>query len=131
MPWHGQTLVGTTEVRFQGDPANVAPTATELRYLQSIARQYFPRFRVPEADRIASSFAGLRVLPGGDGHAFHRSRETLLISDRERSPRVLSIYGGKLTSYRATAEQAMARVAGSLPRRTPVARTREIRLTTD
>ncbi|MEQ1575418.1 MAG: FAD-dependent oxidoreductase, partial [Vicinamibacterales bacterium] len=61
MPWHGQTLVGTTEVRFQGDPADVAPTASELRYLQGIARQYFPRFRAPEADRIASSFAGLRV----------------------------------------------------------------------
>ncbi len=131
MPWHGQTLVGTTEVRFQGDPAKVTPTAAELRYLQSVARQYFPRFRAPEADRIASSFAGLRVLPGGDGHTFHRSRETLLVADRERAPRVLSIYGGKLTSYRATAEQAMARMAGSLPVRRPVARTREIRLTPD
>jgi glycerol-3-phosphate dehydrogenase len=129
MPWRGQTLVGTTEVRFQGDPAKVAPTATELRYLQGVARQYFPRLRTPGADRIVASFAGLRVLPGGEGHAFHRSRETLLIPDREQSPRVLSIYGGKLTSYRAVSEQAIARVAASLPARAPVARTREIRLT--
>jgi glycerol-3-phosphate dehydrogenase len=129
MPWRGQTLVGTTEVRFQGDPANVAPTATELRYLQGVARQYFLRFRAPGADRVVSSFAGLRVLPGGDGHAFHRSRETLLVPDRERAPRVLSIYGGKLTSYRAVSAQAMARVSASLPARAPVARTRELRLT--
>jgi glycerol-3-phosphate dehydrogenase len=131
MPWHGQTLVGTTEVRFQGDPGRVAPTATELRYLQSVARQYFPRFRAREADRIVASFAGLRVLPGGDGHAFHRSRETLLIPDRERAPRVLSIYGGKLTSYRAVSEQVIARIGASLPVRAPVARTRELRLTPD
>jgi glycerol-3-phosphate dehydrogenase len=128
MPWHGQTLIGTTEVRFQGDPANVTPTATELRYLQGVARQYFPRFRTPGRDRIESSFAGLRVLPGGDGHAFHRSRETVLITDRDRSPRVLSIYGGKLTSYRAVSAQAIARVAASLPSGTPVARTEELRL---
>src|SRR6185295_14699109 len=61
--------------------------------------------------------AGLRVLPGGEGHAFHRSRETLLVPDREPTPRVLSIYGGKLTSYRAVSEQVMTRMAASLPAR--------------
>jgi glycerol-3-phosphate dehydrogenase len=128
MPWRGQTMIGTTEVRFTGDPGRVEPTASELRYLQWIARRYFPRFRAPGADAVVSSFAGLRVLPGGSGHAFHRSRETILMTDRPRSPRVLSIYGGKLTSYRAVSEQVIARVAASLPSRPAVARTDQMRL---
>jgi glycerol-3-phosphate dehydrogenase len=128
MPWQGRTMIGTTEVRFQGDPARVEPTASELRYLQWIARRYFPRFRTPAADAVVSSFAGLRVLPTGSGHAFHRSRETLLVPDRPRSPRVLSIYGGKLTSYRAVSEQVIARVSESLPERRPIARTDQMML---
>lgn len=129
MPWHGRTLIGTTEVRFSGDPARVEPSASELRYLQWIARRYFPRFRAPGADAVVSSFAGLRVLPGGSGHAFHRSRETMLVTDRTRSPRLLSIYGGKLTSYRAVSEQVVDRIASSLPTRPPVARTDRMQLT--
>jgi glycerol-3-phosphate dehydrogenase len=129
MPWQGKTMIGTTEVRFQGDLARVEPTASELRYLQWIARRYFPRFRAAGADAIVSSFAGLRVLPGGTGHAFHRSRETLLITDREKSPRLLSIYGGKLTSYRAVSAQVVDRIASSLPARTAIARTDQMRLT--
>ena len=62
-----------------------------------------------------SAFAGLRVLPAGTGHAFQRSRETRLVTDRERSPRLISVYGGKLTAYRATAQKVLDRIAESLP----------------
>ncbi len=56
----------------------------------------------------------------------------ILRPDRDRKqgpPRVLTIYGGKLTSYRATAEKVMERIAGALPDREAVADTRELRLT--
>jgi len=131
MPWHDRTLVGTTEVRFTGDPAAASPTASELRYLQWIARRYFPRYRTAGADRVLESFAGLRVLPAAPGHAFHRSRETRLVADRDVAPRVLSIYGGKLTTFRATAAEALTRVSGSLPSRRPRADPRRLRLTPD
>ncbi len=127
MPWHGRTLVGTTETRFHGDPDQVQPLASERHYLLSVLRHYFPRYASLEL-RSLEAFAGLRVLLAGRGHAFHRSRETLLMPDRPHRPRVLGIYGGKLTGWRATAERVLKRIAGSLPERRARADTRRTRL---
>jgi glycerol-3-phosphate dehydrogenase len=121
MPWGGNTLVGTTETPYKGDPAAVRPLLQEQHYLLEVLSHYFPRYR--DVAPI-SAFAGLRVLPAGGGRAFGRSRETLLHTDRSDSPRVLTIYGGKLTAYRAAAEQVMARIVTSLPRRHALADTR-------
>jgi glycerol-3-phosphate dehydrogenase len=128
MPWRQQLLLGTTEVRFHGDPATVAPGAHEIHYLLGVLRHYFPRYRAAEASQVRSAFAGLRVLPASGGHAFHRSRETLLVCDRDSRPRVLSIYGGKLTTWRAVAARALAQIAPSLLQRRAVARTDELEL---
>jgi glycerol-3-phosphate dehydrogenase len=128
MPWQGRMLVGTTEVPFHGDPATVSPSAREVQYLLGVLRHYFPALRSSEQARVESAFAGLRVLPVGRGHAFHRSRETLLLADRASGPRLLSIYGGKLTTWRAVAERALARIAGSLPARRPRAHTAQLPL---
>ena len=54
MPWHGQLLVGTTETRFRGDPAAVAPTAAELHYLLGVLKHYFPRLRAARRRTIYS-----------------------------------------------------------------------------
>jgi glycerol-3-phosphate dehydrogenase len=128
MPWHGQMLVGTTELPFRGDPATVAPAPHEVHYLLGVLRHYFPALRSGDASLVRSAFAGLRVLPAARGHAFHRSRETLLLPDRSDSPRLLSIYGGKLTTWRAVAARVLARLAPSLPTRPPRARTDQLYL---
>ena len=128
MPWHGNTLVGTTETRFRGDPDQVQPLAAERHYLVSVLKHYFTQYASLDARQLVDSFAGLRVLPAGEGHAFHRSRETLLVPDRPLRPRVLTIYGGKLTGWRATAEQVCKRIAPSLPVRPARADTRTLKL---
>ncbi len=128
MPWHSKLLLGTTEVRFHGDPAAVEPGPHEIHYLLGVLRHYFPRYRDPTASQVQRAFAGLRVLPAKGGHAFHRSRETLLIPDRDSRPRLLSIYGGKLTTWRAVSARALAQIASSLPQRRPVARTDQLKL---
>jgi glycerol-3-phosphate dehydrogenase len=128
MPWRGALMIGTTETRFHGDPATVAPSHAELHYLLGVLRNYFPRYCSSRIEDITGSFAGLRVLPGGSGHAFHRSRETRLVPDRMPRPRVLSIYGGKLTTYRAVAQRALERIAASLPRRRALERTDQLPL---
>jgi glycerol-3-phosphate dehydrogenase len=128
MPWYGSTLVGTTEVPYGGSPEDVRPSSSEVTYLLAIARHYFPRYRASTGNDVLQSFAGLRVLPRANTQAFNRSRETMFDVDRADKPRVLSIYGGKLTGWRATAEQVMARLAPSLPVRERRADTREIRL---
>jgi glycerol-3-phosphate dehydrogenase len=121
MPWHEHTtLVGTTETRFTGDdPGLVTPLSKEQDYLLDVVQRYFPQART----HIASSFAGVRVLPSGKTRAFRRSREILYVTDRRKSPRVLSVYGGKLTSYRADAIHALKLVGSSLPFRKPIADT--------
>ncbi len=113
MPWKGRTLIGTTETPYQGDPAGVHPLAEEQAYLLAVYNRYFQR-GLEQAD-IEDAFAGLRVLPAGEGSAFSRPRETILHRD-DTVPRVLSIYGGKLTSHAHTARQVMKRLAPVLTR---------------
>ena len=128
MPWHGQTLIGTTETEFRGEPDQVRPLPEEEQYLLEVAGAYFPALKALTRADITGRFAGLRVLPAGDGKAFGRSRETMLITDRDQCPRALSIFGGKLTAWRATAGQVMERVETSLPRRRSRASTEELPL---
>ena len=115
MPWYGKTMVGTTERVFRDLPDLIKPTVAENNYLLSILRHYFPAYNGVTLSDVTESWAGLRVLPKAKGHAFHRSREVIFKTDRKGRPRVLSIYGGKLTAYRATAQDVMARIRPSLP----------------
>jgi len=124
IPWRGRVMVGTTEVPFTGDPSRVAPTAQELEYLESTFARTFPG---REVKRIAA-WSGLRVLPAGAGRAFHRSREVVLAVDDARAPRLLTVYGGKLTAYRATAARAAELIGRALPARVRKAHTEELRL---
>jgi glycerol-3-phosphate dehydrogenase len=119
MPWEGKTLVGTTESFYTGDPAKVQPLPREIDYLRETFRHYFP----DRDDTVVDSFAGLRVLPAGDGVAFGKDRETRLHADVASLPRVLTIYGGKLTGYRATAEKVVEAVRPGLGKVSPVAST--------
>ncbi len=125
IPWQGRLLLGTTETPFHGDPATVAPLAQERDYLLECLARHFPgQAQAPVID----AFAGLRVLPAGRGSAFDRPRETMFGTDRAQRPRVLTICGGKLTTWRATADKALRRLAPSLPTRTPVAMTNTLPL---
>ena len=124
MPWQGNALVGTTETAFTGDPADAAPLPEEIDYLLAVYRHYFP----DREATVLDSFAGLRVLPAGGDALFSRSRETVLHIDRYRAPRVLSIYGGKLTGYRATAEKVLRLLVPILGPRQDGVSTRELPL---
>ncbi len=111
MPWQGNTMVGTTETVYTGDPGAVHPLETEIDYLLKTLIHYFPHY---QGKPMLDSFAGLRVLPHDEGHPFSRSRDTQLVVDSDHSPRLLSIYGGKLTAYRITAEKVMQKLGSSL-----------------
>ena len=127
MPWRGNTLVGTTETMYQGDPAQVTPLPGEIAYLWETLAHYFPRYR-SGSRTVLDTFAGLRVLPALTGTPFGRSRETILFPDQADKPRILTIYGGKLTAYRATAAEVIKRLRTSLPARAPIAATESLLL---
>jgi glycerol-3-phosphate dehydrogenase len=124
LPWGRHSLLGTTEHIYRGDPAAVAVLPQEEHYLLSVLQHYFPQ----HSQQVLSRYAGLRVLPTSAGTAFGRSRETRLAADNKQQPRLLSIYGGKLTGYRATARKVMRILESSLPQRRVIADTAKLPL---
>ncbi|MFQ5580995.1 MAG: glycerol-3-phosphate dehydrogenase/oxidase [Mariprofundaceae bacterium] len=124
IPWHGHTLIGTTETMYTGDPAEVHPLQEEIDYLLETTHHYFPSY----AGTVIDSFAGLRVLPKAEGAAFYRSRETMIHWHGGPDSRLVTIYGGKLTTYRATAEKVISQVKQRLGARPPKGDTRNISL---
>ena len=127
MPWQGRTLVGTTEFTYEDDPHMVHSRDEAVDYLLKVYEQYFPDRDHTVLDR----WAGLRVLPAATDAAFKRSRETQMPTDDDSCPTVLSIFGGKLTGYRATAEKVIKKLRPSLPQVSEIARTDQLPLTLD
>ena len=128
MPWKGKTMIGTTETVFSGDPSEVTPLPEEETYLCDVASSYFPKFKDLTREKIIESFAGLRVLPHASGKAFSRPRETTFHVDKKLAPRIATIYGGKLTAYRVTAEKFVEKFSAALPRRKRKAETNKLPL---
>ena len=123
MPWYGQTLVGTTERAYQGDPALIQASEHEIEYLLAIVRYYFPRY----SQEVERAFAGARVLPRSEKSLFDRSRETLFFTHAEL-PGYVSLMGGKLTGYRLAALKALDYLQARLPSRTPRADTATVKV---
>jgi glycerol-3-phosphate dehydrogenase len=127
MPWKGRTLLGTTEFTYEGDPHQVHSRDEAVEYLLNVYRHYFPS----QDDTVLDRWAGLRVLPAATDSAFKRSRETQMPVDNEKHPVVLSIFGGKLTGYRATAEKVIEKLQPSLPKVAVKALTSQLPLSLD
>ena len=116
IPWKGQTMVGTTETVFTGDVASVLPLDSEISYLLDAYNHYFCYSTKSRSD-VVDAFAGLRVLPRSSNSLFHRVRDTRLLTNVASKPRMISMYGGKLTAYRSTAQRVIQRIEASLPQR--------------
>lgn len=100
------SLIGTTDVDYQGDPAAAQISAEETRYLLRVVNNHF-RQQLSESD-VRWSFAGVRALADeAEGKAQAASRDYSLDVDMPPGqPPLLSVLGGKLTTYRRLAEQA-------------------------
>jgi len=129
MPWGKQIMVGTTETPFHGVADDVVPLTEEKTYLLEVLSYYFPKFRLANTARTDSAFAGLRVLPTNPGSIHSRTRDTLLHLDNPKQPRLLTVYGGKLTAYRITAERVVKQLKKHLPPRQRKAVVTDIKLT--
>ena len=104
------TLVGTTDVPFSGDPAHVRIADDEIRYLCDTINSYFRRQIAPSDVRW--SFAGVRPLWNDDSASASRvTRDYRLELTQTRDhPPLLSIFGGKLTTYRRLAETVLEKL---------------------
>jgi glycerol-3-phosphate dehydrogenase len=111
---------GHTETTFSGKPENTQPTEQEVRYLLDTVGEHFPQANLD----IDAQFSGIRVLPASNERAFMRNRDVRLLEDEG----LVSLYGGKLTAYRATAEKLLALVQEKIGKTTSKADTRNLRL---
>lgn len=106
IPWEGRLLIGTTETRYAGDPRNVRPTTEEVSELLTSFHHWFPGHRIPAEDLI-SAFAGIRPIVDQEGNSENKlSREHEVETDSRR--RLITVRGGKLTTFRLMAEQAVS-----------------------
>jgi len=98
------TLIGTTDVEIGGDPGAVAADAAEIDYLCTMINRYFSR-QITPAD-VVWTYSGVRPLLDDGADASSITRDYRLELDTAGAP-LLSVWGGKLTTYRALAEEAM------------------------
>jgi glycerol-3-phosphate dehydrogenase len=110
IPWQDMLLLGTTDTLFDGDPGDVGVTEVDIeQVLDDAATALDPELL--RRDRVCATFAGLRVLPLGDGETLSARRETVFT----RGPTgMLTVAGGKLTTYRRIALDALAGLRGEL-----------------
>jgi glycerol-3-phosphate dehydrogenase len=109
------TLIGTTEVAFDGDPASAEISREEEDYLLDLTRQFFAA--PPTRDDIVWSFAGVRPLFDDDSEesASAVSRDYSLALNSDEGAPLLTVLGGKLTTYRRLAEAALGRLKPCFP----------------
>jgi glycerol-3-phosphate dehydrogenase len=105
------TLIGTTDQSFTGDLAAVTPSIEEIKYLCNIVDAYFREVVSP--DRVVWSYSGVRALyDDGSRNVKDTTRDYVLALDkRYHEAPLLTVYGGKITTYRRLAEAALARLA--------------------
>lgn len=101
------TLIGTTDVDYSGDPRDVSISGAEIDYLLELTRRYFSS--PPDRSDIVWTFAGLRPLYGAEagGNASGVTRDYHLEVSQARGAPLLTVLGGKLTTYRRLAETAL------------------------
>ena len=107
IPWNKQYLIGTTDIRYEGDPADVVASAEEIKYLLDETNRVFPAAQLDEAD-IHYAYAGVRPLPKREkGPESAITRKHIIFKHKQQARGLISIIGGKLTTYRNLAEQAV------------------------
>ncbi len=126
LPWRGQTLLGTTESPFTGDPALATCSPEEKSYLLATLAHYFPEYAT--AVEVMGTMAGLRVLPEGDGRIHGRSREVVIVRQLHADHGYIAVCGGKLTTYRSTAGKVVKLIRHCLGLRPSIANTAELSL---
>jgi glycerol-3-phosphate dehydrogenase len=114
IPYEGDfTLIGTTERDYVGDPSDVRTTAEEIDYLCHAANQYFKTAIRPA--EVIWTYSGVRPLyDDGASEAQAATRDYVLELDEAGAP-MLSIFGGKITTYRRLAQHALDKLERYLP----------------
>lgn len=111
------TLIGTTDVDYQGDPSDTKISDKEVSYLCELINRYFEKQIAP--DDVVWTYSGVRPLYGDDSESASAvTRDyTLDLEGEQGEAPLLNIFGGKITTYRKLAEHALQKLCGALGHR--------------
>ncbi len=118
IPWDGNYLIGTTDVRFEENPDEVCSELWEIDYLLAETNFAFPDAQL-RRDHILFSYSGVRPLPASGEKEAQSITRRHFIREHPRFSNLLSIVGGKLTTYRSLAEECVDLIFQKLKRTSP------------
>jgi glycerol-3-phosphate dehydrogenase len=118
VPWGECYLIGTTDERFDGDLDDVEASAADVDYLVESTNRVVPAAGLTR-DSVLWTYSGVRPLPYQPDAAEGEVTRKHLFVDHPRYRNVLSVVGGKLTTHRGLAEEAVDRVFERLRRKAP------------
>ena len=139
VPWNGLYLIGTTDTRYEGDLDDVVATDEEVAYLIEETNRLIPGAELT-ADQVLYTYAGVRPLPAPGVGAKERDEGSITrshvihdhagrdVPEGERIEGLLSIVGGKITTYRRLAEETVDAAVKKLGRKADKCRTHQLPL---
>ncbi len=106
IPWGDQIMIGTTDSRYDGDPSDARADASEVEYLLGEVNRLVPNAKLTRDD-VLYTYSGVRPLPFvPDKSEWNVSRSHVIKDHAPEHRGLLSLIGGKLTTYRSLAEEA-------------------------
>lgn len=107
IPWAGRYMIGTTDLRFDDDPDDARCSAAEMTYLLNEVNQLIPEAKLSPRD-VLYTFSGVRPLPYAPGVVEAKIPRSHVLHDHAPDmPGLVTVVGGKLTTYRQLAEDAV------------------------
>jgi glycerol-3-phosphate dehydrogenase len=134
VPWNGRYLIGTTDIRYEGDLDRVVADEEEIEYLLDETNHVIPEANLSRED-VLFTYSGIRPLPyhpeGAEGsvtrsHIIHDHAPHINVDPRVGG--LISIVGGKLTTYRNLSRQTVDKVYKKLNLKAPESRTGKVPL---
>ena len=106
IPWNNSYLIGTTDVRFDSDPDHVRVESWEANYLLNETNRAFPQARLTR-QQVLYAYAGVRPLPYTANQSERKITRRHFLRRHPQYENLISIVGGKLTTFRSLAEECV------------------------
>ena len=113
IPWNGNYLIGTTDIRFEADPDEARAETWEIDYLLKETNRLFPNANLGRSN-ILYTYSGVRPLPITTDHNEDQITRKHFVKQHRSLTNLVSIVGGKLTTYRSLAEECVDLVCQKL-----------------
>ena len=125
IPWMGRYMIGTTDIRFDDDPSDARCSAAELNYLLGEVNQLIPQAKLT-SQNVLFTFSGIRPLPYAPGVVEGKVPRSHVLHDHAPDmPGLVTVVGGKLTTFRQLSEDAVDDVFRRLGRKSPPCTTKQ------